>query len=196
MTQEYLFFCHPGCSAFSVHHPTWPLSGGRDLWRSLATWRGGMGRDGLQTGSAAGRWRLGGLSLFRNHYQKYCSESVRTKFWKIQCDRTCVSILRRKWLWNFRRNFFPHHLVSAGLALGEPASSGLRLSRLSAWKETIFNNFFLKNILNFWFRAYPPPHPPCGGGSLRALQELDSLRRRRHLKNNKKILWVFFVRQV
>ncbi len=25
-----IFFCHPGCSAFGVHHPTWPLSGGWD----------------------------------------------------------------------------------------------------------------------------------------------------------------------
>ena len=26
-----VFFCHPGCSAFGVHHPTWPLSGGGTL---------------------------------------------------------------------------------------------------------------------------------------------------------------------
>ncbi len=49
--------------------PCGPFRGGGTLDASLrpggGVW-GGMGRDGLQTGLAAGRWRLGGLSLFRN----------------------------------------------------------------------------------------------------------------------------------
>ncbi len=48
------FFLHPGCSAFCVHHLTWPLFG------IIVTWRQGMGGNGLQTGLAVGR------SLFRN----------------------------------------------------------------------------------------------------------------------------------
>ena len=41
MRREFFFFRHLGCLAFGVHHPTWPLSGGRTLDTSLRP-RGGV----------------------------------------------------------------------------------------------------------------------------------------------------------
>ncbi len=72
------FFVIPGAQLFCLHHSTWPLFGGRDPWRFIATLRRGMGS---KFGLAAARWRLGwffhnqrsrGLSGFPSLWSSHC----------------------------------------------------------------------------------------------------------------------------
>ena len=94
-----LFFCLPGCSAFGLHHPTWPLSG----WGGVGTldtslrpgggvWRG----YGLQSWSATSGDRTPALQLVKfwaifinTFYRPEIQNIAQIVIWSVRIGTTC-----------------------------------------------------------------------------------------------------------